>query len=108
MRRLLPLALLFVFAACDSSDPTVADANDTVTIAYEGRLLNGTVFDSNPNATFSLRNTIPGFRNGVAGMTIGETKTFRVPPEEGYGGVSRPGIPANSTLEFTVTLIDIL
>jgi FKBP-type peptidyl-prolyl cis-trans isomerase len=107
MRRLLPLALLLVVAACDTSDPTVASANSTVTIAYEGRLLDGTVFDRSNLATFNLRNTIRGFRDGVTGMMEGETKTFQVAPEDGYGSTPRPGIPANSTLEFTVELFEV-
>ena len=112
MKALTSLALLLLLVAaplagCDSSDAGVADANSTVTVAYEGRFENGTVFDSSPNSTFNLGGTIEGFRNNVAGMRVGESKTFTVPPELGYGPVARPGIPANSTLIFDVTLLAI-
>ena len=106
MRALPLIALLFALAACDSSSD-VADAGSTVTVAYVGRLADGTVFDQSTRATFSLRDVIPGFRRGVVGMTVGETRTITVPPEEGYGSVPRPGIPANSTLVFEVTLLDV-
>lgn len=99
------LALPILLAACDSSDDEVASADSTVTVAYEGRLENGTVFDQNDRATFSLRQVIPGFRDGVVGMHVGETKTFSVPPERGYGSRQVGSIPPNSTLIFEVTLL---
>ena len=108
MRRLpLVLLLLFALAACDSgtSEPDIANARSLVTVAYEGRLADGTVFDSSPNATFSLQQVIPGFRDGVVGMRVGETRTFDVPPEEGYGDNPPPGIPRGATLTFEVTLL---
>ncbi|OZC04793.1 hypothetical protein BSZ36_16880 [Rubricoccus marinus] len=96
-------------AGCDSSEDGVADANSTVTVAYEGRLTNGTIFDSSPNATFSLRQVIPGFRDGIIGMEVGESKTITVAPEDGYGASPPPGsgIPRNATLIFDVTLLAI-
>ena len=106
MRTLSLLAVLLALAACDSSSD-VAEANSSVTVAYEGRLENGSVFDRNDRATFSLRDVIPGFRDGIIGMVVGETRTFSIPPDQGYGSVPRPGIPANSTLIFDVTLLAI-
>ena len=108
MRRLLPLVLLSVIAlaplaGCDSG----FNANSFVTVAYEGRLEDGTVFDSSDNATFRIGDTIRGFRDNVLDMEIGETRTFTVAPEDGYGSTPRPGIPPNSTLIFEVTLLDI-
>jgi FKBP-type peptidyl-prolyl cis-trans isomerase len=108
MRRALPLLLLFALAlgACDSSGD-VAEATSTVTVAYEGRLEDGTVFDRSPGATFSLQGVIPGFRAGVVGMRVGQTKTFSVPPEQGYGNnpPAGSGIPPGATLIFEVTLL---
>ena len=108
MRRLALLSLALFLAACDSndSDPNVAEYGDLITVAYEGRLTDGTVFDSSTAATFVLGdNLIDGFRDNVLGMTIGEFKTFQVPPEEGYGNNPPPGIPAGATLEFDVELL---
>jgi FKBP-type peptidyl-prolyl cis-trans isomerase len=106
---LLLLPLLFALAACDSGGPEVAALGDSVTVAYEGRLEDGSVFDASPRATFTLNDgLIPGFRNAVVGMRAGEEKTFTVPPEEAYGEDGIPGvIPPNATLTFTVELLDI-
>ena len=119
MRRaaLLLLVPVLTLAACDNGDdtPDVASAGSTVTVAYEGRLADGSVFDQNDRATFTLNErVIPGFRNGIVGMRVGETKTFDVAPEDGYGedGVTNPNtgeviIPPNATLTFEVTLLGV-
>ena len=113
MRTLSLFAFLLVAAGCDSSSG-VAESDSTVVVAYEGRLEDGTVFDRSNRAVFSLRNVIAGFRDGVVGMEIGETRTFSIPPEEAYGeeGIVNPDtgevlIPPNATLIFEVTLLDV-
>ena len=115
MRPLSLLALLLVAAGCDSSS-NVAEANSTVAVAYEGRLEDGTVFDGG-RLVLALDDVryIPGFREGIVGMAIGETKTFSIPPEQAYGeeGAVDPNtnevvIPPNATLIFEVRLLDIL
>jgi FKBP-type peptidyl-prolyl cis-trans isomerase len=109
MRVVLLLLFALTLGACDAADSDVARADSTVTVAYEGRLENGTVFDQSPRATFSLRGVIPGFRTGVVGMRVGETKTFSVPPEQGYGNnpPAGSGIPPGATLVFEVTLLEV-
>ena len=103
--------LLFTLAACDSDDSKeVAEASSTVIVAYEGRLENGFVFDQSDRARFSLNGVIDGFRDGIVGMRVGETKTFTIPPEEAYGNDPPPGsgIPPNAALIFEVTLLEVL
>jgi FKBP-type peptidyl-prolyl cis-trans isomerase len=80
-----------------------------VTVAYEGRLADGAVFDRSDRASFDLEDTLPGFRDGIAGMAVGETRTFRVDPADGYGATPPPGsgIPPGATLTFTVTLLEV-
>jgi FKBP-type peptidyl-prolyl cis-trans isomerase 2 len=63
---------------------------DTVTIHYTGMLERGDVFEStkggNPvELTLGDRRMIPGIEKEILGMSVGETKTFEVPPEEGFG-----------------------
>jgi FKBP-type peptidyl-prolyl cis-trans isomerase len=113
-RPSLLLLLALVVAACDSSAPEFVEANSRVTVAYEGRLANGTVFDSSPATTFSLQQVVPGFRDGLIGMAVGEEKTFDIPPEQAYGeaGVVNPQtgqviIPPNATLTFFVRVLAI-
>ena len=112
MRTLSLIAVLLLAAGCDSSS-SVAEADSTVIVAYEGRLEDGTVFDQRSREALLLEDAIPGFRDGVVGMAVGETRTFTVPPERGFGDeprFDRDGnvvVPANSTLIFEVTLLDI-
>ncbi len=103
----LALALLLAVAACGPApDPdAVATPQSTVTVDYRGTLADGTVFDEATDATFNLGEVIPGFKTGIAGMRVGETKTLVVPPEDGYGPLGAPpDIPPNATLTFVVTL----
>ncbi len=54
------------------------------------------VYGANP------RQLIIGFDVGSFNMTLGETRMICIPPTEGYGDESKPGIPPNSTLVFTL------
>lgn len=67
-----------------------AKDGDTVTVHYTGTLEDGTVFDSSKDRdllqfTLGKGQFIKGFENAVLGMSIGETKTVRIPSNEAYG-----------------------
>ena len=67
-----------------------AKTGDTVSIHYTGMLENGEVFESTKERdpieiTLGNRKVIPGVEKGILGMAVGETKTFEVTPEEGFG-----------------------
>ena len=69
---------------------TQAKAGDKVRIHYTGTLDDGTQFDSSAGREpleFALGGgqVIPGFDNAVDGMTVGESKTVTIPPEDAYG-----------------------
>lgn len=81
---------------------------ENVSVNYEGKLTNGTVFDkTNPGqpASFNLGGLIPGFRNGVLQIKTGGRVTIYIPPSLGYGSQANGSIPANSNLIFTVDLL---
>lgn len=85
-----------------------AQATSTVTINYTGYLTDGTMFDRATGVTFSLRQVIPGFAEGIAGMQAGGSRRIIIPPSLGYGANSPDAcIPANSTLIFDVDLISV-
>lgn len=67
-----------------------AKDGDTVHIHYTGRLDDGSVFDSSQGRdplsfTVGAGQVIPGFDEAVRGMSPGDSKTTRIPPEEAYG-----------------------
>lgn len=88
-------------------------AHSRVRVHYEGRLTDGTVFDSSYKrgtpAEFGLGQVIPGWTEGLQLMKEGSTYEFTIPPALGYGEVGIPGhIPGNSVLIFKVELIKVL
>lgn len=79
-----------------------------VSVTYEGRLSDGTVFDRTQpgqQANFGLGGLITGFKNGVLQIKSGGRITIYIPPSLGYGSQPQTGIPANSILVFTVELL---
>jgi peptidylprolyl isomerase len=67
-----------------------AKNGDNVKVHYTGTLEDGMVFDSSINREpiqFTLGNgqLIKGFEDAVTGMSVGETKTVRIPSSEAYG-----------------------
>ena len=88
-------------------------ATDTVRCHYEGRLLDGTVFDSSYNrgepADFGLNQVIPGWTEGVQLMKEGAKFRFHIPYLLAYGERGAGAqIPPYSTLVFDVELIKVL
>jgi FKBP-type peptidyl-prolyl cis-trans isomerase FkpA len=87
-------------------------ANDTVKVHYEGRLVNGTVFDSSVKrgepAEFPLRGVVPCWTEGLQKMKIGEKAQLVCPSDTAYGDRgSPPTIPPGATLIFDVELLSI-
>jgi FKBP-type peptidyl-prolyl cis-trans isomerase FkpA len=83
-----------------------------VEVHYEGRLIDGKVFDSSYQRgepiSFLLGQVISGWREGVQLMPVGSKYQFYIPAELGYGKSGMPGvIPPNATLVFDVELLKI-
>ncbi|HZH55325.1 MAG TPA: FKBP-type peptidyl-prolyl cis-trans isomerase [Sphingobacteriaceae bacterium] len=96
-----------------------------ITINYEGRLLDGTIFDQNHHPDgieFPLNGLIQAWHvaffpvkinedqvNGLTenGLQIGSKIRFITPSMWGYGNQQQGNVPANSPLDFTITVLDI-
>lgn len=134
---LLSLAVLGLFlvvssTGCSSSDNCVtlqgelkvdvlqqgvgraAQTGNLITVAYVGRLENGTVFDEG-TISFNMgnRQVIQGWEEGLLGARIGEKRRLTIPPNLGYGCRDAGcfegtcDIPGNSVLIFEVEVLDV-
>ncbi len=107
-----------VFTLQEGEDSASPSSGDVVLVNYEGRLLDGTVFDSNQQVPFSLAGKddpapppffptiIPGLREGILQMNRGGKYRVVIPSDKAYGDVAQGEIPPNSDLEFEIELID--
>lgn len=87
-------------------------ASSTVKVNYEGRLLDGTVFDSSiarqQAAEFQVNHVIPGWTEGLQLMKEGGKYRFFIPANLAYGEVGAgDAIEPNSTLIFDVDLLEV-
>jgi len=84
---------------------------DKVTVHYRGTLIDGTEFDSSYErgpATFALNRVVKGWTEGLQLIGEGGKIKLYVPSNLAYRDMSRPKIPAGSTLIFEIELFDIV
>lgn len=86
-------------------------ATDVVRCHYEGRLIDGTVFDSSYKrgepSEFALNQVIPGWTEGLQLMKEGSKYRFYIPHNLAYGSRGVSIIPPYSALIFDVELIEV-
>lgn len=90
----------------------VAEQGDDVTVKYEGKLINGEVFDSsykrNPDTTtFKPTQVIKGWTEALCMMPEGSEWELYIPQELAYGDRPTGSIPAFSTLIFRVEVVSV-
>lgn len=89
----------------------VPTATQKVKVNYEGRLIDGTVFDSsykrNQPATFGCNQVIKGWTEALTMMPVGSKWELYIPQELAYGAREAGKIPPFSMLIFTVELLSI-
>lgn len=84
---------------------------DSVLAHYEGRFVNGDVFDSSIErgepAQFVLNQVIPGWTEGLQLMQPGDKWRFYIPSDLAYGPGGQGPIPPHATLIFDVELLEV-
>lgn len=79
-----------------------------VTVKYEGRLLNGSIFDKSTSpVTFTLGRLVQGWQIGIPLIQKGGKIRLIIPSTLAYKNQSpTPAIPENSVLDFTIELVN--
>jgi len=88
----------------------VAADTARVKVHYEGKLIDGTVFDSNLESeptTFRANQVIPGFKAALTSMPVGSKWIVYIPQDQAYGTQDMGNIKPFSALTFTIELLGI-
>ena len=92
----------------------VVKSGDHLVVNYEGKLENGTKFDSSYDRgepfklVLGVTQVIQGWTEGLAGMKVGGKRKLIIPPQLGYGQAGAGDvIPPNATLIFKVEVMSI-
>jgi FKBP-type peptidyl-prolyl cis-trans isomerase len=108
-----PSGLQYRIERSVSADVPRPNAADAVQVHYEGRLLDGQIFDSSYERgepiSFPLNGVIGAWREGLQYVKPGEVVTIWAPAELAYGARGTPSgeIPPFSALIFRVELLAI-
>lgn len=106
----LPSGLQYEVVQSGPAGGASPDSNDWVRVDYEGKLTDGTIFDSSFSrgapAIFSPDAVVPGWTEALQRMKVGDEWILYVPPALGYGeGGGPPRIPPNAVLIFRLRLL---
>ncbi|MFI1101394.1 FKBP-type peptidyl-prolyl cis-trans isomerase [Streptomyces melanogenes] len=92
-------------------DGDVVKDTDSVVLAYEGFLWKDSkkfdsTYDQGKTQTFALPNlTLKGLKAGLIGKKVGSRILVVIPPDQGLGDKEQSGIPANSTMVFSIDIL---
>ena len=90
----------------------IPTATQEVSVKYEGKLIDGTEFDSSykrkdPVTKFRANQVIKGWTEALTMMPVGSVWELYIPQELAYGDREAGKIPPFSTLIFKVELVDV-
>ncbi len=102
-----------VYLSLKEGDGASPKATDKVKVSYEGKLADGTVFDSSAKhggaVEFPVNGVIACWTEGVQRMKVGGKARLVCPSAIAYGDRGIPGvIPGGSTLVFEVELLEVV
>lgn len=97
-----------LYKVIKEGDGAMPTDTSEVEVHYEGKLVDGTVFDSSykrgQTATFAVNQVIKGWSEAVKLMKVGAEYEVCLPYEIAYGERGTRGIPPYSTLIFKIEL----
>lgn len=97
-----------LYKVIKEGDGAMPTDTSEVEVHYEGKLVDGTVFDSSykrgETATFAVNQVIKGWSEAVKLMKVGAEYEVCLPYEIAYGERGTRGIPPYSTLIFKIEL----
>jgi len=102
-----------VYIPVSEGKGAVPERGDRVSVNYEGKLIDGTVFDSTAKhggqpATLNVAGVIPCWTEALQLMKVGGKSRVVCPSNLAYGDRgAMPAIPPGATLEFSIELLDI-
>lgn len=83
-------------------------ASQVVKISYEGKTIDGKVFDKNDGVTMQIGQAVPGFNEALLNMPVGAKWEVYIPYAAGYNAQQpSPDIKPFSTLIFTIEMLSI-
>src|SRR3990167_5221274 len=110
--KVLPSGLAYKVVRSGVATGLKPQLTDEVKVHYEGKLEDGSVFDSSYErgqpAAMPLRGLIPGWQEALQLMRPGDEWILYVPSNLGYGNDAAGQIPPGSPLIFKIELIDVL
>ena len=109
---ILPDGLQYKIVSSGLATGAKPHLGDDVKVNYEGKLVDGTVFDSSYErgqpAALPLKGLVKAWQEVIPMMRPGDVWMIYVPPELGYGPEGQGPIPGGAALIFKIELIDFL
>ncbi|OUS36190.1 peptidylprolyl isomerase ['Osedax' symbiont bacterium Rs2_46_30_T18] len=101
------------YLVMESGTGARATMQDSVEVHYRGQLVTGETFDSSiergKSSVFPLKSVIPGWRQALLNMRVGDKWEIYLPAELAYGSRSPSElIAANSALIYEIQLLAII
>jgi len=108
----LPWGLQYKVVSSGPAGGASPKPGDVIKVHYEGKLVNGQVFDSsferNKPMLMPLDGLVEAWMEAIPKMKVGDEWMLYVPPELGYGPQGAGPIPPNAVLIFRVKLLGML